>query len=244
MKHIYAVRSAEELQAYQSFVAKIQPKLDKFLTFLQAAYSVNALPRAIVWASTDTATKAVSDLPIPAYTNEFRTMFCPDLESWRKIYLKQLAELDAPEIRRYYQENLTENHILQILGHEFVHHSELFMEGFDADYESGIWFEEGMCEYISRRYFLTESQFEEEAAVNAALVARLQGRYGNHSLEDFGAATYAGDYASIFFEYWRSFLAVQEIVERFDGDVMAVFREYHRWHHEGNGMALREWFRL
>lgn len=145
---------------------------------------------------------------------------------------------------RYYENKLSENHVLQILGHEFVHHSGLFLDGFDTGYESGIWFEEGMCEYISRKYFLTGTEFDEEAQINALLVGLLWERYGNHSLEDFGAATYKGDYAGIFFEYWRSFLAVREIVERFDGNVRAVFLEYHRWHQSGSGKTLAAWFHM
>lgn len=144
-------------------------------------------------------------------------------------------------MRRYYENKLSENHVLQILGHEFVHHSELFLDGFDTGYESGIWFEEGMCEYISRKYFLTNTEFNAAARINALLVEQLWERYGNHSLEDFGAATYKGDYDSIFFEYWHSFLAVREIAERFDGDIRAVFREYHIWSQNGSRKTLVAW---
>ena len=244
MKHIYAAETAEELIKYQGFVRKIQNKLTGYLDYLKTEYSVTDLPRAVVWTSKETATHLVSDLPVPAYTNEYRTMFCPDLAVWREIYLSQLAAGENAEVRRYYETCLTEDHVLQILGHEFVHHSELFLDGFDTDYESGIWFEEGMCEYISRKYFLTDTQFAEEARVNALLVEQFRGKYGTHSLEDFGAATYAGDYASIFFEYWRSFLAVNGIVERFGGDVLAVFREYQRWYQEGREQSLAEWFHV
>ena len=55
-------------------------------------------------------------------------------------------------------------------------------------------------------------------------------------------ATYQEDYAAIFFQYWRSFLAVLEIVERFGGDVQAVFRSYHRWDRCGREKTLEEWF--
>lgn len=239
MKHIFAVQFREELQKYQGFAKDIQPKLEGYLAFLKEHYAVNSLPRAIVWTDTETATQLISNIPIPAYTNDYRTVFCPDLESWRSIYLRQLNGHENTEVRKYYETALGENHVLQILGHEFVHHSELFL---DNAYESSIWFEEGMCEYISRKYFLTDNEFEEAAWINALLVELYQQRYGNHALEAFGAATYEEDYASIFFAYWRSFLAVQKIVERFGGDVLEVFREYHRWHHSGSEKTLLEWF--
>lgn len=152
-------------------------------------------------------------------------VFTPDLDVWRKIYLNQLGGLcESPqvqEIRDYYTDLLTVNHVLQILGHEFAHHIDLFEEG---EYERGIWFEEGMAEYISRHYFLTGEEFRREEKINRLLVQILTPRYGNHSLEDFGRETYAGDYASIFFEYWRSFLAVAELAEACGGDIHSIFR--------------------
>ncbi len=242
MKHIFAVQNQAELLAYQSFLEKHRAELWQYLTFLKDPYCVVQLPRSVVWADQETATYLISDLPIPAYTNEFRTVFCPEIEVWKRIYLSQLELLPNSQIREYYETELTVNHILQILGHEFVHHSELFLDGFEEALESGIWFEEGMCEYISRAYFLTESQFQREAQINAMLVELFRDRYGSSSLEQFGAGTYQGDYAGIFFQYWRSFLAVQEIVERFGGDIAAVFRSYHQWDRLGRKNALTEWF--
>lgn len=239
MKQIYAVDTAAELEKYQAFYDSARPKLDDFIVFLKEKYEVYSLPRAVVWTNAETATKLISNIPIPAYTNDYRTVFCPDLESWRRIYLCQLDESENAEARKYYETALNENHVLQILGHEFVHHSELFL---DDAYERSIWFEEGMCEYISRKYFLTDKEFEEAAWINSLLVQIHQRRYGIHALDEFGAATYEGGYADIFFEYWRSFLAVQKIVERFGGDIPEVFREYHRWHHSESEKTLLEWF--
>ena len=247
MQHIYAVKTPEEFEKYREFVNKIQPKLTEYIRFLRETYQVLDLPRAIVWTDVQTATHLISDLPVPAYTNEYRVVMTPDVEAWRGIYLKQLETLPesgaVEAIRAYYQTALSENNLLQILGHELAHHSELFLDDFDSYGSGGIWFEEGMVEYISRRYFLTAEEFAAEARVNRQLVALLQGRCGGHSLEEFGAATYQGDYAGIFFEYWRSFLAVADIVERFHGSVPEVFRSYHRWNDSGRGVTLEAWFR-
>ena len=61
--------------------------------------------------------------------------------------------------------------------------------------------------------------------------------------ENFGAKTYAGDYASIFFEYWRSFLAVERLTVLF-GSVKAVFQSYREWCKNPGGRTLAEWFGL
>lgn len=244
MKHIYAVNTQEELHILQSYVQHITPKLSAYLEFLKDTYSVTDLPRSIVWTGLETATQLISDIPLPGYTNEYRTVFCPDLEVWRTIYLRQLEQTDIPQAREYYRSKLTTNHVMQILGHEFVHHSQLFLDGFDSDYEKGVWFEEGMCEYISRKFFLSDEEFQQEAHINAILVEAFQEKYGTHSLEDFGRSTYQNDYASIFFEYWRSFLAVESLINSHGGDVHAVFHTYHQWHAANSPLTLEQWFRI
>lgn len=224
MEHIFAVRDEAQLRRYREFISEIQPRLDEYLAYLDREFGVESFPRAIVWTDERTATKLISDIPIPAYTNDYRVVFTPDLDVWRNIYLHQLDGLpESPEVREirdYYTQMLTQNHVLQILGHEFAHHIDLFE---DSDNERGIWFEEGMAEYISRRYFLTGEEFRREAEINRLLVKLQKSRYGNHSLEDFGRETYAGDYASVFFEYWRSFLAVSKLVEACGGDIRRTF---------------------
>lgn len=246
--HVYAVKTPEELSRYQEIVRRIQPKLDAYISLLARDYAVQALPKAIVWTSAHTATQLISDIPVPAYTNEHRIVMTPDLDTWRGIYLKQLDDCEEANavkmLRSYYQTGLSENHILQILGHELAHHSELFLDEFDFDYEYGIWFEEGMAEYISRRYFLTDEEFEAEAAANRQLIDLYQQQHRTHSMEEFGSATYDKDYAGIFYEYWRSFLAVNRIVNDHNGNVQAVFQSYHRWHESRTARSLEEWFGL
>jgi len=125
MKHIYAVETEKELIEYQKYVKSIEPKLNAYIDFLKKEYDVVELPKAIVWTSGDIATKLISDIPVPAYTNEHRVVMTPVLETWREIYLKQLDKLgdnrklekDINTIRDYYRETLSENHVLQILGH-------------------------------------------------------------------------------------------------------------------------------
>lgn len=241
MKYIYAVAEEAELRQFQDFSARNNQRIRNYLHYLKTEYQVMELPKAIVFTGVETATRLLSSIPVPAYTSEQRTVFCPDLESWMEIYLKQLEGAENTEVRRYYKTALTEDHILQILGHEFVHHSGLFI---DEAYEKSMWFEEGMCEYISRKYFLTDAEFEEEARINTLLVNLFEVRYGVQPLEGFCADTYFGTYAGIFYSYWRSFLAVDHIVDHFGGDVMAAFREYRRWFDTDPSLPLSEWFHL
>jgi len=224
MNHIFAVESAEELSAYQDFVRSIDEKLRGYIAALHEQFAVNELPKTIVWTSKKIATELISDIPVPAYTNDHRIVMTPDLNTWRDIYLAQLDGLSGDPvdlIRAYYNTALTDNHILQILGHELAHHSSYFP---DSDYQSGIWFEEGMVEYISRRWFLSDREYDEMAHINRLLVELLTPKYGNHPLEEFGAETYSGSYGSIFFEYWRSFLAVQKVVDAYNGDVILTLK--------------------
>lgn len=246
MEHIYAVKSQDELARYQEFAASIQKRLNDYIAFLEKEYQVRDLPRSILWTNPDIATRLISSIPLPAYTNEFRIVMSPDLETWRAIYLHQLDSLKKSEayekLYHYYTKEFSLNHVMQILGHELAHHSALF--GDDDGYYDRVWFEEGMVEYISRRYFLTEDEYQAEFHVNQMLVESLKETYGGHPLSEFGAKTYEEDYASILFEYWRSFLAVHQIIQNHDGDVKAVFETYHRWMAEGNGQSLSEWFGL
>lgn len=247
MEHIYAAGSAEELMEYQAFARQNQDRLDAYIAHLTKEYAVKELPRAILWTSREAATRLLSDIPVPAYTNDFRIVFDPRPEDWRDIYLAQLDSLpDTEAVRRLrqYYESLSLNHVLQILGHELAHHSEWFLDDFDDEPAGDMWFEEGMAEYISRRYFLTEAEFAQEAEINRLLVDLLEETYGGAGLDDFGAAACAQDYAGIFFAYWRSFLAVDQLIRRQGGDVGAVFEAYHRWHSGPRTQTLAQYFGL
>ncbi len=241
MQYRFLVSDYCQLKKFQEILKGMEPQMEQFIWFLQKEYTVTDLPRTVILTDCQTATQLISDIPIPAYTNDLRTVFCPEIEVWKSIYLQQLVDTELPTIRRYYEKELSKNSVLQILGHEFVHHSELFWE--DA-YEKSSWFEEGMCEYLSRKYFLTESEFEREVWANSILLEHFETAHGPVSLESFGSTTYQQDIAGIFCCYWKSFLAVQTLIERYNGDIRAVFREYHRWAGEEANQTLAQWFHL
>ena len=243
MENLYLVKDETQLAAFRDFVAKNAAKLQDYLAFLRDEFAVYDLPQAIIWSDFDSATQIIRKIPVPAYTNDRRMVMTPELTIWKDLYLLQLENYESSHqtqaIANHYQ-SLSENSLLQIVGHELAHWSEHFSDDFDG-YGAYIWFEEGMAEYISRKYFFTDEEFRVEKACNQSLVELFQKKHGWHSLNDFGTSTYQGNYASIFYEYWRSFLTVDKLVENL-GSVQTVFDSYHRWANTDKTLPLLDWF--
>ncbi|MFC3928035.1 elongation factor Tu [Streptococcus caprae] len=242
MKNSFFVDTAQELAIYRQFAETHQSRLADYITFLKTTYQVEELPQVMVLANHRGATEVIHQIPIPAYTNDVRMVMTPELSVWKEVYLAQLENYPpSPEVEvlRQHYAKLSDNHLLQVIGHELAHWSELFMDDF-ANYDAYIWFEEGMVEYISRRYFLTDEEFAAEKRANQLLVQLFQAKKGWHSLNDFGQATYEGDMASIFYEYWRSFLTIDQLVETL-GSVEAVFATYQKWAEQDTTIPLLTW---
>lgn len=243
MENLYLVKDENQLVAFRYFVAKNATKLQDYLAFLKDEFAVYDLPQAIIWSDFDSATQIIREIPVPAYTNDKRMVMTPELQVWKDLYLLQLENYETSHqtraIESHYK-SLSGNSLLQIVGHELAHWSEHFSDDFDG-YGAYIWFEEGMAEYISRKYFFTDEEFRAEKACNQSLVKLFQKKHGWHSLNDFGTSTYQGNYASIFYEYWRSFLTVDKLVENL-GSVQAVFNPYHRWENTDKTLPLLDWF--
>lgn len=243
MENLYLVKDENQLVAFRDFVAKNAAKLQDYLVFLKDEFAVYDLPQAIIWSDFDSATQIIREIPVPAYTNDKRMVMTPELPVWKDLYLLQLENYETSHqtraIESHYK-SLSGNSLLQIVGHELAHWSEHFLDDFDG-YGAYIWFEEGMAEYISRKYFFTDEEFRAEKAYNQSLVKLFQKKHGWHSLNDFGTSTYQGNYASIFYEYWRSFLTVDRLVENL-GSVQAVFNSYHHWENTDKTLPLLDWF--
>lgn len=243
MENLYLVKDENQLVAFRDFVAKNAAKLQDYLAFLKDEFAVYDLPQAIIWSDFDSATQIIREIPVPAYTNDKRMVMTPELPVWKDLYLLQLENYEISHqtraIESHYK-SLSGNSLLQIVGHELAHWSEHFSDDFDG-YGAYIWFEEGMAEYISRKYFFTDEEFRAEKACNQSLVKLFQKKHGWHSLNDFGTSTYQGNYASIFYEYWRSFLTVDKLVENL-GSVQAVFNSYHHWENTDKTLPLLDWF--
>ena len=180
MENLYLVKDDSQLAAFRDFVARNTEKLKAYQSFLKNELAVCDLPQAVIWSSFNAATQIIRESAVPAYTNNRRMVMTPDLAVWKELYLYQLMDYECSQqtqaIESHYH-SLSENFLLQIVGHELAHWSEHFLDDFDG-YDSYIWFEEGMVEYISRKYFLTEEEFQAEKICNQSLVELFQKKYG------------------------------------------------------------------
>lgn len=239
MKQIYAFESEADYGKYQGTIERFQNRLVAYQQELERNYALNDLPKAIVWTTGELATTIFSEIPIPAFTNKDIMYISPDIKYWRNLFVQQLEGKENPSIKTFY-ENLSEDHIFTIVGHELMHHSDLFVGEFDDDdWEDSIWFEEGMCEYLPRKLILNEVAFNKIANVESELVKMFKNTYGHHSIDAFGEASYHGNLTSIMFDYWRSFLAVKYLVEeQANHDVKQVFKAYQEWHTNGRKEPL------
>ncbi len=244
MKQVFAFETKEGFEEHQSMIAEFNEKLKEFQSVLEEHYALNDLPKAIIWTSEELATTVFSNLPIPAFTNRDNIYISPELKNWRKLFLAQLEDKANPKIEKFY-ENMSQNQLLTIIGHEITHHSDLFVDEFEDEREDGIWFEEGMCDYLSRKFLLSEEEFNEITNVEAEMMEMFKDRYGDHSLDEFGDASYQGSLTSIMFDYWRSFLTVKYLVEeKANGNVKQVFNEYQSWHNGGRKNPLTDYFEV
>lgn len=244
MKHIYAFESNEDYKKYQKVIERFSTKLEKYQKLLQENFKLIDLPKGIVWTTERLATTVFSNIPIPAFTNKDIIYITPDLTAWRELFLEQLDGLKHDEVEVFYK-NISEDHVFSIVAHELTHHSDLFMDEFDDDRDDSIWFEEGMCEYMGKKFTLDEEEFTAVTEVEAALVEMFKEKYGTHTLDAFGASSYEGNLTSIMFDYWRSFLAIKYLVEeRANGDIMQVFNAYHAWDKAGRKVPLTKYFQV
>ncbi|CEG23415.1 hypothetical protein BN1080_02391 [Planococcus massiliensis] len=242
MKTIYSFETAKAYEKYRDITESFNRRLLDYQKLLEKDFALTELPKAIVWTSAELATTVFSEVPIPAFTNKDIIYMSPDLAEWRQLFLKQLDGKDLPHIERFYAD-YSENQLFTIAAHELTHHSDLFVDEFEGERDDSIWFEEGMCQYLPRKFVLNPAEFDEITAIESELVKVFTEDYGGRSLDDFGSASYLGSLSSIMFDYWRSFLAVKELIEgRFNNDIQAVFEQYRQWHEGGWKIPLTAFF--
>ncbi len=225
MEYIFAVQNHREFEDFSRFSRQYKDVISDYIDFLVSSYQVKDLPRCIVLASAKTATEQISDIPIPAYTNDYRIVFTPELDTWKRLYLRQLDryETDAQvnEIRAYYETSTNDHHLLQIIGHELAHHSDIFS---DEAYENGgAWFEEGAVEYISCKYFLTAREFDEAVQISKKLVELYERTHPERPLSLFGNTK---DFATIHYDYRRAFLRIFYAFDRCGGSIASSLQHY------------------
>ncbi len=249
IKQIFAFETKVEYERYEYDIRQLMEKFKQYEMFLKDNFQLIHIPKSIVWTSSELATTVFSNIPVPAFTKQHTIYMTPSVEEWRAFYLSQLENevlsegANIEEIQQYFG-SITIDHVFCILAHELTHHIELFPDEFDDDRTDGIWFEEGMCEYLSQKYTLTQEQFEELRANDNKMIAIFKPQYGQLPIEQFGVGSYKHhSLAAIMLNYWRSAAAIQYLVEdRFHGDVKAVFEKFHELHTNGRKEKLTDYF--
>ncbi|WP_342526782.1 hypothetical protein MKY84_13730 [Chryseomicrobium sp. FSL W7-1435] len=243
MKQLFAIETNEQLPSLQSTGDRLFQQLITYKDKLHKEFELNEVPSAVLWTTADLATSTFSEIPIPAFTSRNMIIMSPDMEEWKRLFKMQLEEKNLPEVQSFY-ENLSENHILVILAHELTHHINLFPDEFE-EYGDSIWFEEGMCFYLPPKLLLTETEFTTITEVEERLVQEFESKHGKHDLEEFGSGAYEGSLTSIMYDYWRSYLRVNQLVEGpAKGDVHTVFKWYNEWHQTGKALSFTKYLLL
>lgn len=200
MKQIFAFESIEEYENYAREIQLLNNKLSLYKELLINQFELKVLPKTIVWTSSENATTVFSEVPVPAYTNRETIYMSPSVEEWKSFYLSQFEgeELERTEdieyIKQYFQ-TITIDHVFCILAHELTHHIELFPDEFDDERNDSIWFEEGMCEYLSQKMSLTDNQFNELRKIDNLMIELFKPKYGDFSLDEFGTNLVPGAHA-------------------------------------------------
>ena len=249
IKQIFAFETKEEYDQYANDIKQLMIRFQQYETFLKENFQLIHMPKSIVWTSSELATTFFSNYPVPAFTNQHTIYMTPSVEEWRAFYLGQLENEVLPddanieEIKQYFG-SITIDDVFCILAHELTHHIELFPDEFDEDRTDGIWFEEGMCEYLSQKFTLTQERYDELRAVDNRMIALFKPKYGQFSIDQFGVASYEhNSLAAIMLNYWRSAAAIHHLAEeRFKGDVKEVFDKFHEWHTNGREEKLTDYF--
>ncbi|MCP3028764.1 hypothetical protein [Halobacillus sp. A5] len=212
---------------------------------MEEKYALATLPKGIVWTSENLATTVFSAIPVPAYTNGDVIYISPDLSAWRRLLVEQLEGQNISEIENFY-DHCSDDYLFTILAQELTHHSNLFVEGFNGDSKVNTWFEEGMCNYLSRKHLLDNAEFKELTNVEVELVEIFKDKYGQHSLDELGSNfPQSSNLTSRMFDYWRSYLIVEFLVEiRANQDLDWVFNEYSNWDSAGRKIPLLKYFEM
>ncbi|WP_332645871.1 hypothetical protein [Lysinibacillus sp. 54212] len=249
IKQIFAFEDLLEYERYADDIKLLNKKLAVYKELLINRFELVELPKSIVWTSSENATSVFSQVPVPAYTNRDLIFMSPSVKEWRDFYLSQLENeglSDTEEvlyIKNYFQA-ITIDHVFCILAHELTHHIELFPDEFEDERGDSIWFEEGMCEYLSQKLTLTNEQFTELRTIDEHMIQLFKPKYGQFGLDHFGSGSYGhASLAAIMLNYWRSASAIQYLVEEcYEGDVLKVFEKYQEWHANGRGQLLTDFF--
>ncbi|MEY8463060.1 hypothetical protein [Streptococcus merionis] len=243
MKSIFAYESSQELETIKPLVEELLAQSEAYKAYLVQNFQLIDPAQAVIWTRAEQAMTIFAQQPIPAYNNGIRIIMTPDIVEWRTFFEEMLSLYpDAPDAVRNYYQNLPEHHIQQVFFHELTHDCDIF----ESDYESSrddLWFEEGMCEYLSRRYLLSDEVFEQIRQIETQQVAYFEQYFGKFHVENFNQETYASqNLAYLMTFYANAFLVICQLVEQYES-LEKVFERYHAWWQEEAELSLYDWLK-
>ncbi|CCV64392.1 conserved hypothetical protein [Alteracholeplasma palmae J233] len=228
IKIVYAYENKEDYIIRKEMIDYLNNRIDDILEKLKKNFYLIELPEAIVYTTYDLATNIFSDNRIPAFTRNGVIYIEPLEVYWLNYYEKLFKKKEF--ITSYYKNSIKEE-ILTILTHEMTHDSELFV---DMPWDSDIWFEEGFCFYMPRKYLLSEAQYEEVVKIEKEKIINSKLKIGDESISMFGADSYDKE-SNLTLEllYAQAFLTVNQIMSYYKDDLIEPFKLYHEWFNEG-----------
>ncbi|MFD1018616.1 hypothetical protein [Thalassobacillus hwangdonensis] len=233
MKYAVSVMDTDSTKKIEASGKQILKKLQIYARHLNKLTEYE-LPRGIVFHDLQSATELYSTIPLPAYTSRNLIHITPLVDTWKEIYLSSASDSQAASD---YFHALDLDDVAAIAAHELTHHADFFhseFETWEEEDEEDMWFEEGMCEYLPRKFMFSEEKLDKILSVEADLIERFKSEFGMYPLSSFGKAGYRGGnsqgYATAFYDYWRSCITVMRLIEEYcDGEVEQLIAHYRDW---------------
>lgn len=241
IKNIYAFETKEEYHQVEKTISNLKNQIVNYQKILEDKYFLLEPPKAIVWTSSFAAKNIFSNTWTMAYTRQDSIFISVNKVDWLEVFHEQLDGNNITEIDDYYTNNI-DLQLRELVCHELTHHIDLFPGDFD-DYELfDMWFEEGMAFYLPRKYLLSDEEFKDIYHVEKKLFQVLNSKYGNHSILEFGKGEIEKSIPSMMFDYWRSFLLVNYLIENKFVDDMDFFEQYNKFFPKRREVSFEEYF--
>ncbi|MGX1265683.1 hypothetical protein RKD55_003487 [Rossellomorea marisflavi] len=240
MKYGVSVTDTSEVKRIEESGLELLDKLVAFSDSLNEIASFQS-PRGIIFHDVASATQLYSTVPLPAYTSRELIHITPLVDTWKEIYL---STTNGVEVAETYYSELDLDDVAVIAAHELTHHVDFFHTDFEELDEENMWFEEGLCFYIPRKVMLPEEKFKSIMKVEACLIDRYKEEYGDCTLDRFGECHgEESEYASAFYDYWRSTLVVDALINRYcDQRVEKLIDYYREWANGSKTSNLQTYF--
>ncbi|MEW4327094.1 hypothetical protein Q0N12_10505 [Rossellomorea marisflavi] len=240
MKYGISVTDTSEVKKIEESGLQLVDKLVAFSESLNEIASFQS-PRGIIFHDLASATQLYSTVPLPAYTSRDLIHITPLVETWKGIYL---STTNGVEVAETYYSELDMDDVAVIAAHELTHHIDVFQTDSEELDEENMWFEEGLCFYIPRKQILSDEKFHSIMKVEACLIDRYKEQYGDYTLNRFGEShDEESEYASAFYDYWRSTLVVDALINRYcDQQVEKMIDCYREWAESSRVINLQTYF--